>query len=117
MMSGAYLFILAGENYTYQTNVAIGNVAENVAGATLWFLAQQEPIDGLQNNLIFNVSGAPYINVSGNNNATVTINLPASLTATFLQSNAARWALRCRSANNEVYTLDRGQLAIEPSLG
>lgn len=117
MMSGAYLYILAGESYQFQANVTLGNNAVDLGASYLWIVAQQEPIDGMQNNVIFNInSDTGEISLS-ENNSRVTVNMNADLTANLLQSNAARWELRCRTANNQVYSLDRGSLAVEFPIG
>ncbi len=95
-MAGAYLNIIKGDDYVFQTNVAVDGVEQNLSGASLWFTARPSPLDD------FSVD--PVINVSSATNAN------------YATSNLLFWALRATLSNGNTYTLDRGRAAISISL-
>ena len=111
-MAGDYLTIEQGDDYTFSTNVAVSGVASNLQGSTLWFLAKYSPADADADAIINASTDSGQIAISGNNSNVVTVTLNANVTNNFAQANVAFWALKCQTAANLKYTLDRGRCAI-----
>lgn len=117
MANGDYLYMVQGDTFTYQTNVALNGVAQNVYGAELSFYALANPeIDGVTAIINVNSSGN-YIAVSGANNTTVTVTMNSAITNNVSQANVAHWFLRGELTGGNVYTFERGRLAVVPGLG
>lgn len=106
-MSGAYLQILQGDDYTFSTNVAVSGVTQNIAGASLYFLAQAEQFNDDTPATIINATSANGQITIANNVATVTLN--ANVTANYPEANVFHWALKIVTAANLKYTIDRGR--------
>lgn len=106
-MSGAYLSILQGDDYAFSTNVAIDGVQQNIAGASLYFVAQADQWDTESPSVIINATSANGQITIANNVATVTLN--ANVTANYAQANVFHWGLKIVTAANLKYTLDRGR--------
>ena len=112
-MSGAYLEILQGDDYTFSTNVSVDGVAQNVAGATIWFLAKEFPDTDANSEAVINASTTSgQIAISGSNSNVITMTLNANVTANLSQANLLFWALKCQTSANLRYTLDRGRCAV-----
>lgn len=108
-MSGCYLEIYKGDDYTFITNVTVDDVAQNISGSYLWFMAKGSFEDD-DNEAIINVnSNSGAISV---NNSTVTLTMNSAFTGDLPITNVAAWRLRMQTQAGKVYTLDRGQLAI-----
>ena len=111
-MAGNYLSIIQGDTYTFSTNIAVNNVVQNIAGASLWFLAKVNR-DDVDSNAIINAStGSGQIVISGNNSNVVTMTLNANTTANYTQSNVLYWALKAQTSVGANYTLDRGRCCV-----
>ena len=106
-MSGQYLQILQGDDYTFSTNVAVDGVVQNIAGCSLYFLAQADTFDSGFPTTIINATSANGQITIANNVVTVTLN--ANVTANYTQCNVFNWGLKISTAANLKYTLDRGQ--------
>ncbi len=116
-MAGAYLNIIKGDDYVFQTNVAVDGVEQNLSGASLWFTARPSPLDDFSVDPVINVSSATNaISVSGTNSKVISVTLNANATANYATSNLLFWALRATLSNGNTYTLDRGRAAISISL-
>ena len=115
-MAGDYLFILQGDTYQFSTNVAVDGVAQNIAGATLWFMAKQEIDDADADAILNATTTSGQIQISGASSNVVTVSLNTAVTANLAESNGAYWALKARTAAGAVYSLDRGRMAIQRSL-
>ncbi len=112
-MSGSYLSILQGDSYQFSTTVAIDGVAQNIAGASLWFLAKQNPEWDADADAIINAStGSGQITIGGNNNSVATVTLNSNVTANYVQANILFWALKMQTVAGAVYTLDRGRACV-----
>lgn len=112
-MAGAYLEILQGDDYTFSTNVALDGVAQNIAGASLWFLAKGDPDNDGDDVAVINAStGSGQLAISGANNNVITMTLNGNFTANLAQANVLHWALKCQTALGFNYTLDRGRAAV-----
>lgn len=110
-MSGKYLSILRGDDYTFSTMVNVNGVTQNIAGASLWFTAN--------GSIDFDASNGTYINASTNtgqitivNNNTISMNLNAAFTQNLAQANVLYWALKMQTSAGANYTIDRGRAAI-----
>jgi hypothetical protein len=113
-MAGSYLQIISGDSYSFSTNVAVDNVAQNVYGAEISFYALANPdLEGVEPIININ-STAGYIAVSGNNNNTITVTMNSAFTNNITQANVATWFLRAELSNGSVYTLDKGRLCVMP---
>lgn len=112
-MAGDYLNIIQGDTYVFSTNVSIDGVAQNVAGATIWFMAKTPGQDLPDNQADISVSTSTgQIAISGANSNVITVTLNTAYTANLAESNVLSWALKMRSTVGNVYTLDRGQAAV-----
>ncbi len=114
-MSGAYLEILQGDDYSYSTNVTIDNVPQNLFGASVWFQGWGDPSGNVNDRqLLINAStNSGEIAISGNNYNTVTVTLNGNATANYYEANVLNWAIRCQLTTGKVYTLDRGLACIK----
>jgi hypothetical protein len=111
-MAGDYLYILQGDSYTFSTNVAVSGVGTDLSGATIWFLAKDDPA-GADSDAIINASTTSgQIGVSGANNNVVTVTLNSATTYNYAESNSLYWSLKARTSGGFVYTLDRGRAAV-----
>jgi len=100
-----------GDSYSFTTQVTVDNVVQNIAGATLWFLAKADPLNDADADAIINAStGAGTITIANNNAITVTLN--CNVTANYTESNVLFWALKMQTAAGLVYTLDRGRCCV-----
>ena len=115
-MAGDYLSILQGDSYTFSTNVTVDGVAQNIAGATLWFMAKNNVDDADADAIINATTTGGQIQITGANSSVVTVTLNTAYTANLAEANGAYWALKCRTAGCAVYSLDRGRLAISGAL-
>jgi hypothetical protein len=112
-MAGDYLNIIQGDTYVFSTNVSIDGVAQNVAGATIWFMAKTPGQDLPDNQANISVSTSTgQIAISGANSNVITVTLNTAYTANLAESNVLSWALKMCSTVGNVYTLDRGQAAV-----
>lgn len=117
MSCGSYLYVIQGDSYVFSTNVTVDNVATNLFGSDLWFYAHtgQDNPNGPQILIEANTDSGQVI-ISGNNNSVVTVSLNSAYTQNVPQANTAAWFLRVNTASGNVYTLDRGRLAVVPGL-
>ncbi len=106
-MAGSYLTVLQGDDYTFSTNVVVDSVVQNIAGASLFFLAMAEQFDTENPTTIINATSANGQITIANNVVTLTLN--ANVTANYPQANLFHWALKIQTAANLKYTLDRGR--------
>ncbi len=112
-MAGDYLSFLQGDTYSYSTTVALNGVAQNVFGASLWFLAKMDPRNDTDAEAIITATSANgEITVGGNNNSVVTMSLNSDFTANLAQANVLFWALKMQTVAGAVYTLDRGRCCV-----
>ena len=112
-MAGDYLYIIQGDSYTFSTNVAVDNVAQNIYGATVSFYVLANPQwDG--DEPIINVSTTTGEVTIINSNSGIQVSLNSSYTNNVLAANVAYWFLRSQLANGAVYTLDHGRCAVVP---
>lgn len=110
-MAGDYLSILQGDSYSFTTQVTVDSVVQNIAGASLWFLAKADPLNDADADAIINAStNSGAITIANSNTITVTLN--SNVTANYTQSNVLFWALKMQTAAGLVYTLDRGRAAV-----
>lgn len=112
-MAGAYLQILQGDSYSFSTNIAVDGVAQNVYGATLWFLAKADPLNDADSDAIISANtNSGQITISGSSSNVVTVTLNSATTANYTQSNVLFWSLKAELASGLVYTLDRGRACV-----
>lgn len=112
-MAGDYLYLIQGDSYTFTCNVAVDGVAQNIYGASLWFLAKVDPDNDNDSDAIINCSTASgQIAISGNNNSTVTISINSATTNNYTEASRLYWALRAETSTGNVYTLDQGLAAV-----
>lgn len=112
-MAGCYLQVIQGDTYQFQTNVALDGSPVDLGTATLWFLAKSSLEFDESDDVIINASTSNgMVTVSGNSNSTVTVTLEANFTANLEGAPLAFWALKCQTLAGNVYTLDRGRIAV-----
>jgi hypothetical protein len=118
-MAGDYLYILQGDSYSFSSNVALDGVAQNIYGANVSFYAVANPYLEGQEVLFEANTNTGQIAISGASNNQITVSLNSSFTANIPQANVGLWFLRTTTSGGDVYTLDRGRIAVlpgEPSL-
>jgi hypothetical protein len=112
-MSGAYISIIQGDTYVFSTNINVDAVSQNIAEASLWFLAKVDPESDDDAQARINASTASgQIVISGNNSDIVTMTLNSNVTANYQLSPSLHWALKVITAGGNAYTVDRGRAAI-----
>lgn len=115
-MGGAYLNIIKGDTYVFQSNMAVDGSASNLDGCDLWFLAKADPADDDADALINVSSDGGGISVSNgansNTNSVVSVTLNAAYTSNLAAANVLFWTLRADTAANTTYTLDRGRACV-----
>jgi hypothetical protein len=112
-VSGSYIQILQGDDYTFSTNVAVDGVIQNIAGSSLYFLAQADQFnDGFETTIINATSANGQITIANN---VVTLTLNANVTANYPEANVFHWALKLQTAANLKYTIDRGRGCLLPA--
>jgi len=113
-MAGDYLHILQGDSYSFSTQVTLDGVEQNVYGADISMYAVANP-DLTGELILFTANtNTGQVVISGANNANVTVSLNSAFTANIPQANVAQWFLRSNTSSGEVYTLDRGRIAVMP---
>lgn len=115
MSCGSYLHIVQGDSYTFNTQITVDGVEQNISGADISLYAIANP-DFEGPTILINVNtDSGQIAVSGNNNSNVTITLNSAYTANIPQANIGHWFLRANVSGN-VYTLDKGRMCVVPGL-
>jgi uncharacterized lipoprotein YajG len=112
-MAGSYLSITQGDSYSFSTTVTLDSVEQNIVGATVSLWAVANP-DFEGPTVLINVNTSSGVSISGNNNANITVTLNSDYTANIPQANVGFWFLRAETSGGQVYTLDRGRLAVVP---
>jgi len=108
-MAGAYQEIPLGRDYSFTSNVAtrLTEVGNNLTGATLYFMAKEEP--ATDSNAAAIIAVTPTANNVTN---VVTVSIPSTNTNLSITYPLLFWELSMTSANSKSYTLDQGRMAI-----